>query len=250
MWCRAYRRGQVDRWRKGCPLMVIASRRDGRPVCFSAQADLIGGATLAAIGFDAVRHVHRRHDHIAFAALPLLLALHEFDEAFVWWGIEGHVSAWVGRVAMWVYLLFALVMLPVYLPLAIRALEPPGRQRRAMTAFASLGGVVAGLLLVGMIRGPVTATLGEFRLVYGIHVHAGLLIVASYVVATCGSAMFSSHRRIAIFGTVNLIAVALLAQMAIDGFASLWCAWAAVAGAAIAVHLRIGGHQTVTHALA
>lgn len=210
-------------------------------MCFSAQADLLGGATLAVIGLDAVRHVHRRHDHIAFAALPLLLALHQFDEAFVWWGLQGHVSPDVGRVAMWAYLLFAFVVLPVYLPLAVRALEPPGRQRTIMTAFGALGAGVSAALLAGMIRGPVTATLADFHLVYGIHVHAGLLIVACYVVATCGSAIFSSYRRIALFGIVNLIAVAALAQLAIDGFASLWCAWAALTSAAIALHLRIGG---------
>jgi hypothetical protein len=43
---------------------------------------------------------------------------------------------------------------------------------------------------------------------------------------------------VAIFGVVNLIAVAVFARLAIDGFASLWCAWAAVASCAFAVHLR------------
>jgi hypothetical protein len=59
------------------------------------------------IGIDAPRHVRRRGDHLALAALPLVLALRQLDEAFVWWGLEGHVVPEVGRTAMWVYLVVA-----------------------------------------------------------------------------------------------------------------------------------------------
>lgn len=219
-------------------------------MCFSPQADLIGGVILAGIGFDAVRHVRQRRDQVALAALPFLLAAHQIDEAFVWWGLQGQIPAWVGRWAMWAYLLFAFVVLPVYVPLAVRALEPPGRRRTAMTAFAVLGSAVSCLLLAAMLRGPVTAGLGDLRLVYGIHLHAGLLIVSAYVAATCGAAVLSGYRRVAIFGTVNLIAVAVLARVAIDGFASLWCAWAAFTAGAIALHLRArSGNTTLAQLL-
>ena len=209
-----------------------------RAVCFSAQADLLGGTVIAIVGFDALRHVGQRRDQIAVVALPLLLAAHQLDEAFVWWGLQGHVAVSIGRTAMWLYLLFAFVFLPVYVPLAVRAIEPPGPRRRTMTAFAGLGAGVSGLLLLAMARGPVTARLAHDHLAYDIHMHAGLAIVAAYVAATCGSLIFSSHRRIAIFGIINLIAVAALAHLAIDGFASMWCAWAALTSVAIAMHRR------------
>jgi hypothetical protein len=38
---------------------------------------------VGAIGFDAARHARRQHDHLAFVALPLLLAAHQLDEALV-----------------------------------------------------------------------------------------------------------------------------------------------------------------------
>jgi len=220
-------------------------------VCFSAQADLIGGLALTAIGFDALRHVRRRRDHLALAALPLLLALHQLDEAFVWWGLQGHVPPGVGRAAMWAYLVFAFMVLPVYVPLAIRVLEPAGRRRAVMSVFALLGAAVSASLLAAMIRGPVTARLGDFHLVYSVHLHAGLLIVSAYVAATCGSAVLSGYRHVARFGVLNLIAVAVLARLTLDGFASLWCAWAVVAGAGIALHLRSRNRsRTVTELLA
>jgi hypothetical protein len=210
-------------------------------MCFSPQADLVGGLVLGAIGLDVARNVHQRRDHLAFAALPLLFATHQLTETFVWWGLQGHVSHAVGQAATWLYLLFAFVLLPTYVPLAIRALEPPGPRRATMTAFAGLGVLVSA----------VSARLGEAHIAYGIRLHAGFLITAGYVVATCASAVFSGYRHIAIFGVVNLIAVIVIARVTIDGFASVWCGWAALTSVAIALQLRFGGrHTSATAALA
>jgi hypothetical protein len=209
-------------------------------VCFSPEADLVGGVVLTVIGIDALRHVHQRRDHVPLAALPLLLAVHQVVEAFAWWGLQGVVPAWLGTVAVWVYLLFAFVVLPVYVPLAIAVLEPPGRRRRIITGFVVLGVVVAVVLLIGLLRGPVTAELADHHLAYGTGVSAGFPIVVAYVVATCGAVLFSGRPYLAVFGAVNLVAVAVLARWELDGFASLWCAWAAVTAGGIAVYLRIG----------
>jgi hypothetical protein len=213
-------------------------------MCFSPQADLVGGIVLGAIGLDVARNVRRRRDHLAFAALPLLFAFHQLTETFVWWGLQGHVSAGVGHVATWLYLLFAFVLLPTYVPLAIRALEPPGRRRVVMTGFAGLGAAISLLLLIAMLSGPVTARLGDAHVAYDIKLHAGFLITAGYVVATCASAVFSGYRQIAIFGVINLVAVIVIARLTIDGFASVWCGWAALTSIAIALHIRFGRPRT------
>jgi hypothetical protein len=220
-------------------------------MCFSAPADLVGGVILGAIGVDAAWHVRRRRDHLGIAALPMLLGLHQLDEAFVWWGLQGHVSASVGRVATWIYLVFAFVVLPVYLPLAVLALEPPGRRRRMMLVFVGLGAVVSAVLLAALVRGPVTVALGDHHLSYSIGLTASTAVVTAYVVATCGAAVFSGYRRLAVFGLVNLVAVAVLAHVTISGLPSLWCAWAAVTAGVVAWHLRSGdGHVSVARALA
>jgi hypothetical protein len=96
-----------------------------------------------------------------------------------------------------------LTRLPTYVPFARHALEPSGRRRAAMTVFAGVGAAVS-VLLVAMLRGPVTACLGDYHVSYGIHLHAGLVIVSAYVAATCGAAIFSGYRHIAIFGAVDL----------------------------------------------
>jgi hypothetical protein len=159
-------------------------------------------------------------------------------ETFVWLGLQGRINSTVGHVATWAYLLVAFVVLPIYVPAAVLALEPRGRRRATMTAFVTLGVGVAGVLLAAMLRGPVSAQLAVSHLSYGTDLRADGLVVTAYVVATCGSLLFSTRRHVALYGVGNLIAVAVLAKLAIDGFASLWCMWATITAGAIAAYLR------------
>jgi hypothetical protein len=89
-----------------------------------------------------------------------------------------------------------------------------------------------------MFKGPVTARLAPHHLAYGTSLPAGGLITSAYVLATCGALLLSSRRPVRAFGAVNLVAVAVLARLTTDGFASMWCAWAAVSSLALAIYLR------------
>jgi hypothetical protein len=207
-------------------------------VCFSPQADLVGGVVVTAIGVDAFRHLRGRNSHLLLVALPLLLGMHQLVEAFVWWGLRGDVPHVVGRVALWVYLLIAFVVLPMFVPFAVLAVEPIRRRRWRMAPFVALGGGVTVVLLVAMLRAPIDVVEHPYHLEYVVRLRYGGFVVALYVVAVCGSLLFSGYRHIEIFGFANLVAVALLAWFTLDGFASLWCGYAAVSSGAIALHMR------------
>lgn len=209
-------------------------------MCFSVQADVVGGLAVSSVGIDVLRHVGNRREYLPLAALPLLFGLHQLDEVFVWLALQGHVSQSVGRDATWAYLLFAFVLLPTYVPFAVRRIEPRGRRRIAMDAFLVIGVGVSITLLIALLRGPVRAQLALNHLSYSSGLSAGWPIVAAYVVATCGSLVVSRVRMISTFGIVNMVAVAGLAYTVVDGFASLWCFWAAVTSAAFAAYLRYG----------
>ena len=207
-------------------------------MCFSPQADLVGGLVISAIGVDAVRHVHQRRELLALAWIPLLLGAHQFIESLVWLWLQGNVPRGIGHLALWAYLLIAFVALPVFIPLAVIALEPTRRRKLMMTPFLSIGAVIAAVLLTAMIRGPVGVTLEPYHLSYSVQIPDGFLVVALYVVAVCGPLLLSGYRHVAIFGIVNLVAVVVIARLTVSGFASVWCGWAAVSSGAIALHVR------------
>jgi hypothetical protein len=219
-------------------------------VCFSPEGDLVGGLVITAIGIDACRHLHGRNNQLLFATVPLVLGFHQLDESLVWWSIGGPVPASIGRVAMWIYLLIAMVVVPVLVPLAIWKLEPTTRRRWIVAPFLGLGVAVAIVLLITMLHGPVSVREGAYHLAYSIGLQNGILIVGLYVLATCGSLLSSGYRDIVLFGVANLIAVVVLARLTADGFASLWCFYAAIASGFISLHMRLGRpHRAMPYAL-
>ncbi len=207
-------------------------------MCFSPVGDLVGGAVVVAIGVEACRHVHGRNENLAIATLPLLLGLHQIDETFVWWGLQGHVSENVGHVAMWIYLVFALVALPIIVPLLLAIFEPSPHRRWRYIPFSLLGLAVSSVILEAMVVGHPTARLGRYHVAYSIGLQHGVLIIGLYIVATCGSLLVSGNRSLVWFGAGNVVAVIVLALLCADGFTSLWCFYAAIVSGAIALHLR------------
>ena len=205
-------------------------------MCFSAEADVVAGLVVGAIGIDALRHVRRRAE-LPLAAIPAVLAAHQLIEAVVWRGLDGQVPSAVWRTSLWLYLAIAFGVLPVLVPVAVGALEPLANRRR-VAVFAAIGVTVASVLMYAVVRGPILATIDGHHIAYSVDLWHGGLIVFLYVIATCGSMLVSKHQHVRWFGMVNLVAVGFLAVLNQSGLISLWCAWAAVTSVAIAVHLR------------
>lgn len=209
-------------------------------MCFSPEGDVVGGIVVTGIGVDAFRQLHGRRSHLLLAGLPLLLGVHQLVESLVWWSLRGDVPHPVGTVATWAYLVVALVVVPVVVPLAVLRIEPTPHRRRMLAPFAALGSAVGAVLLVTMIRNSVSARQGTFHVAYSIGLRHGIVIVGLYVVATCGVLLLSGYRHVQVFGLANLAAVIALAVLTADGFASLWCFYAALASGAITLHMRYG----------
>lgn len=219
-------------------------------MCFSPEGDLAGGLVVTTIGIDACRHLRGRSNYLLLAATPLLLGAHQIDESLVWWSLQGHVPHLAGRIATWIYLVIAFVVVPILVPLAILRLQPTARRQLVIAPFVVLGAAVAADLLATMLRGPVTVKLGSYHLAYSIGLRHGLVVIGLYIVATCGSLLFSGYRHILIFGLANVVAVVILARLTADGFASLWCFYAALASGAISLHMRFAKpHRANPYAL-
>jgi uncharacterized membrane protein YhaH (DUF805 family) len=212
-------------------------------MCFSPQADLIGGLVVSGAGVDALRHVRHRRE-IALAALPLLFGIHQLVEVLAWLGLDGLLPTDVTQAAIQSYLWIAFV-LPLAVPLAIRLIEPDPNRRRAMTPLVIIGAGVTAVLCAELLDGPAAAEVCGRYISYDAGLSFGGEITALYVVATCVPLLLSTVRRLVAFGIANLIAVGALAWAMSAGFISLWCAWAAVASLVIVIHLRSSEERSV-----
>lgn len=205
-------------------------------MCFSVEADLTVGVVLLPVAVACLREVRCRRE-LPFAMLPAAFSLHQFVEAFVWLGVDGRVSAHVQAFAATAYLVFALPVLPVLLPLAVLLLEPRGARLR-VAPFLALGAVVGGYLAYALLTTPVAVVEHEHALGYTTGVRHGDLWAVLYVVAVVGPALLSGYPSIVLFGALNLVGLVVVAVLLVQAFDSVWCIYAALLSGLVLVHLR------------
>ena len=104
---------------------------------------------------------------------------------------------------MWVYLAIAF-LLPLWVPLAVRGVEPSPGRRPVITVLVAVGLVVSIVLLGTIVWGPVDAAIVGHHIAYSVDIPGGGAIGVLYVVATCGALLLSSDRWIRYFGMSNV----------------------------------------------
>lgn len=206
-------------------------------MCLAPEADIAAAAVITVAAVDAARHV-REPREIPIAGLPWLFVAHSIMSAFVWWSLQGKVSQGTGDIAAWLFMLFAFSLFPAYVPWAIYALEADERRRRRMLVIAVIGTIVCVVFFIRLVLGEGRATDGGWYIDYRIDATDNGILAIGYIIATCGAMLLSGERVLVIYGWLNAAAVILLALLVAAGFASLWCFWAAITSAMVAVYLR------------
>jgi hypothetical protein len=201
-------------------------------VCFSATANFVGSTVLAAVGLVTLTKVKHRRE-LLFAALPVLFAIHQFIEGFVWLGLDGILSPKVAHNMGAAFMLYAQGLLPFILPLSVILFEVDAKSRRRMQPFLILGTLTALYILWALTAYPTQVFVKGNSIVYINQATNNQAVAVLYVIVTCGSLLFSKIKDMVIFGIANL--AILLAVMAFKryAFTSLWCAYAAVASVII-----------------
>jgi hypothetical protein len=108
--------------------IILAGRKPA--LCFSATANFVGSGVLGAVGVVTLTKVKHRRE-LLFAALPILFAIHQFIEGFVWLGLDGVLSSVVAHDMGAAFMLYAQGLLPFLLPLSVVLFEPTRRVERA-----------------------------------------------------------------------------------------------------------------------
>ena len=134
-------------------------------MCFSATANFVGSGVLGAIGVVTLTKVKHRRE-LLFAALPVLFAIHQFIEGFVWLGLDGILSPAVAHDMGAAFMLYAQGLLPFLLPLSVLLFEPDGTSRRRMLPFLVLGGATTLYILWALTAFPTQVYIRENSIVY------------------------------------------------------------------------------------
>src|SRR5271154_176510 len=122
-------------------------------MCFSAAANFTGSGLLGAIGAITLTRVKHRRE-LLFASLPVLFAVHQFTEGFVWLGLDGVLSPQVTHDMGAAFMLYAQGLLPFLLPLSVMLFEPDMKSRRRMLPFLVLGTLTTLYILWALTAFP------------------------------------------------------------------------------------------------
>jgi hypothetical protein len=197
-------------------------------VCFSATANFVGSGVLGVIGVLTLTKVKHRRE-LLFASLPILFAVHQFIEGFVWLGLEGTLPSSVAHNMGAAYILYAQGILPALLPLSVMLFEPTPKSRRRMRPFLLVGLLTTLYVLWALTAYPFQVFVKQHSIVYSDPATSSLLLGVLYVVSTCGSLFFSHIKDMIIFGAANLIILLIVMAVKEYAFTSVWCAYAAAA---------------------
>jgi hypothetical protein len=201
-------------------------------VCFSAVANFVGSAALGAVGVVTLKKVKHRRE-LMFASLPILFAIHQFIEGFVWLGLDGILPPEVTHDMGAAFMLYAQGLLPFLLPMSVLLFEADKKSRRRMVPFVVLGGATTLYILWALTAFPTQIYVRSNSIVYINQATNNTAVAVLYIIATCGSLFFSQVRAMVAFGAANLAILLIVMAFKRYAFTSLWCAYAAIASVII-----------------
>ena len=201
-------------------------------MCFSATANFVGSGVLGAIGAVTLTKVKHRRE-LLFAALPLLFAIHQLMEGFVWLGLDAILSPTIAHNMGAAFMLYAQGLLPFLLPLSVMLFEPNSTSRRRMIPFLIIGTATTLYILWALTAFSTQIYIRGNSIVYSNQATNNMVVAILYVIATCGSLFFSKIQAMVVFGAANLTILLIVMEVRRYAFTSLWCAYAAVANVII-----------------
>ena len=203
-------------------------------MCFSATASFSAGALLIGIGTLTLKSA-RRPRELPFAAIPILFAIQQLSEGVIWLTFR-HDTPLLNVVMTHFYSFFSHVLWPIYVPVAVLLIEPPGWRRRALLAFVAGGSAVGAYLLYSIVAFPIVSRpIGQHIEYVSPHFFAAAAMTL-YLLSTTVSPLLSTHRMVKIFGLLALSSFAAAYYFYATWFISVWCFFAALLSAVVYLH--------------
>lgn len=208
-------------------------------MCFSPEASFTAGAVLIGIGSLTVKRV-RHGREVPYALIPAAFGVQQILEGGLWLTFADQTSH-LNSALTHLYQFFSHVFWPIFVPLAVHALEPVSWRRKVLLGFNLIGASVGLYLFYFLLVDPTIARVVGRHIDYiSPHFYAKLILVG-YLLATCASSFLSSHRSVQWFGFATTVAMLAAAAFFRAWFISVWCFFAAAISVIVLAHfIKIG----------
>lgn len=207
-------------------------------MCFSASASFGAGVVLSIVGVASIKKA-KSSSQLSFASIPVLFAVQQITEGFLWLSLTNPEYASLQKITTYIFLFFAQVVWPVWVPFSILILEPKGKRELLLKILTGIGGLVSVYLAYCLWSFPVEASILGYHIFYdqdypaAIALYCGLL----YIIATIVPPFLSRIRFMWLLGTAILISYAITTIFYTNYIVSVWCFFASVISIAVYVIL-------------
>lgn len=203
-------------------------------MCFSSSASFGASALLSVAGVISVSRATSRQQ-LVFAAMPFVFAVQQFSEGMLWMSLQNTSYAPYNTLATHVFLLFAQVIWPMYVPFSVHVIERVTQRKKIMSVLMVFGLLLAVYLGYCLLRYPVSASIA------GHHIHYdqsfplakkkyfGLL----YFIPTILAPLLSGYKPVHLIGYLFLAAYVISFLFFHFFLISVWCFFGAMISLAV-----------------
>ena len=201
-------------------------------MCFSAGASFGASALLGSIAAVTLVKAKTTPQRL-FATIPIAFAVQQLSEGMLWLSLKDSSLAALQPFFIYTFLVFAMMVWPVWIPLTIRLLEKDAKRKKVMNALLITGSVVFAGVGCILLLYPVHVVATHHHIHYELDLPPAIknivwLFSLLYSVTTLIALFISGIRRMKWLG-IAFIASYLFATIFYGGFVvSVWCYFAAV----------------------
>lgn len=206
-------------------------------MCFSAGASFAVGAALIPLGVLCVSAAVRKdRGYLPLSLVPLLFGVQQLCEGLVWRGLTTQNPNQTTSASL-LFLFFALVLWPCWIPLSAVSLEARSRYKVALCVVAALA-LVGGLsVYVPLALHPaawVRMTIAGHSIRYQVDAPWAFNVAsqgvwqALYVLVVSAPLIVTGNRRFTVFSGLLVVSAAVSQVFFWFAFTSVWCFFAAL----------------------
>ena len=203
-------------------------------MCFSASASFGAGVLLTGI-YVATKRRATSPSQTYFVSIPLIFAIQQVTEGFVWLSLTSTAYASLQQVATYIFLFIAQVVWPIWVPYSILKLQPKEQRRRSENMLLIAGAIVSLYNIYCLLNFTVEAAIMEHHISYKQNYPAAILpyIGTLYIAATIFPPFLSRVSGMWMLGTSVLISYLITTLFYVHATVSVWCFFASIISAAI-----------------